>query len=93
METGLIIRVDARFVQVELGDRVIAATLRGKLFERGRRPVTVGDRVQVSLDGEQATVEEVLERRSVLARQAAGQERRRQVMVANVDFLCVLINT
>ena len=94
MEEGLIVRVDARFVQVELADRVVSATLRGRLFERekggDRRPVAVGDRVRLCLEGEQASVEEVLPRRNALCRTAAGRERQRQVLVSNMDLLCLV---
>jgi ribosome biogenesis GTPase len=89
---GLVVRVDARQCEVRLDgeDEVRPAVLRGRLFEeRGedKMPVAVGDRVMLSADeatGELA-IDEILPRRNVLARRAAGEEVRRQLLAANLD--------
>ena len=84
LEEGLVLRIDAKAVLVAVAGREIAATLRGRLFEQleshRKNPVAVGDRVRVLVDEEQASIEEVLPRRTALSRLTSGEERKEQVL-------------
>jgi len=94
LEEGLVLRIDAKAVLVAVAGREIAATLRGRLFEQleshRKNPVAVGDRVRVLVDEEQASIKEVLPRRTARSRLTSGEERKEQVLVANVDQLCLV---
>ena len=102
--TGLVLRLDAKLCHVEVDGRTLALPLRGKLFDRPsdrhqdlapqartKRPLAVGDRVRVSLseDGGGA-IEAVLPRTSQIARKAAGEDDREQVLAANVTLVLVV---
>lgn len=67
------------------------ASLRGRLKHGSHRRVLVGDSVmfRVHEDGS-ATIEEVLERRSVLVRRAPGKTRGTRTVAANVDQVVVV---
>lgn len=71
-----------------LGTQARLASMAGKLRGRRERPV-VGDWVLVR-DGERAVIHQVLERRTVLTRKAAGREERVQIIAANVDVFFVV---
>ena len=90
---GRVVRVDARSFRIELGGETRAFVPRGKLFEerdRGvKNPITVGDRVRVSLDGDPPGIEEVLPRTNWLPRVASSHDPRAQILLANVDQLFV----
>ncbi len=92
--TGLVLRVDAKRCHVDVGGQVYLLSPRGKLFEsRGtaKNPVAVGDRVEVTLDGDGGgSIERVLERSTKLARASAGEGTREQVLVANVDQALII---
>lgn len=94
MRTGLVVRIDAKRCHVEVDGEVLLLSPRGKLFRekgRSRNPIAVGDRVRVTLDGSGGgSIDEVLPRRSQLARQSAGEGRQEQVLVANVDRALVV---
>jgi ribosome biogenesis GTPase len=70
---------------------ILDATLRGRLKQRGRRRVLVGDAVTVvrRSDGS-ATIEEVLPRRSILKRRSPGRSRGTRTVAANVDQVIVV---
>ena len=91
---GLVIRLDSKRCHVEIGNEVLLLSPRGKLFPgRGRikNPIAVGDRVQVTLDGEGGgSIDKVLPRRSRLARASAGEGKMLQVLVANLDQALVV---
>jgi len=70
------------------GDR--EASLRGRVKQREVRGVLVGDRVRLALDGEDATIEEILPRRSVLQRRSPGQARGTRQVAANLDQVIVV---
>ena len=92
LQTGRVIRVDAKVCHVDLGDRVIHASPRGSLFEnlQQKNPVAVGDLVKVSLDGDPVGLESVEPRRNYLGRTASSHDPREQVLVANVDQLFMI---
>lgn len=91
---GRVLRGDAKAYQVELGGEIRTLVARGKLFEerdRGvKNPITVGDRVRVSLDGDPPGIEEVLPRTNWLPRVASSHDPRAQILFANVDQLFVV---
>lgn len=90
---GTVLRVDAKSCQVEVNGRELRLPLRGRLFEESteqKRPVAVGDRVRVRLEGEDGVIEEVLPRRTKLSRSSAGSGDREQVLAANVDRVLVV---
>ncbi len=79
-------------VQLDNGGSV-DSTLRGRLKARpwkGGR-VVIGDRVRVALDGGDATVEEVLPRRTTFLRRGA-HGRTAKVMAANLDRVVVVMS-
>jgi ribosome biogenesis GTPase len=94
---GLVIRIDAKFCHVEVGDRTYLLSPRGRLFEPAgavKNPIAVGDRVRVILDAQGGgNIDSVLPRTTRLARTAAGDGQREQVMVANVDQVIVVAST
>ena len=99
---ALVISVSSRSCRVHVPGRGdLRGTLRGTLWERAEergetRPVAVGDRVRVAIEGDEAVIEEVLPRHSRLARQEAGGGKRGkvsrlvQVIAANIDRLLVI---
>lgn len=91
---GLVLRLDAKLCHVEVEGRTLVLPLRGKLFDRpaaevrAKRPLAVGDRVRVSLtEGGGGAIEAVLPRTSQLARKAAGDDDREQVLAANITLV------
>lgn len=89
LSVGVVLRVDAKTCHVEIEGVARTLPLRGKLFEqagRRSRPVAVGDRVHVRLDGEDGAIEEVLPRQSKLVR-ARGEAAEEQVIAANVTLV------
>lgn len=92
--TGRVMRGDARVYHVEVDGVVRQFAPRGKLFdqlaEHVKNPVTVGDRVVVSLDGDPPAVESVLPRTNYLPRVASSHDPREQILFANVDQLFVV---
>lgn len=104
---GLVTRVSSRSVQVWMTatETTLRCTLRGNLWAAERdetRPVAVGDRVDVVVDGDAGVVERVHERDNRLARPQAfgtfsGRTRHKQgrtapvqVIAANLDRLIVV---
>ncbi len=85
---GQIIRLYADVATVQVGERTIQCAIRGRLF--GADPPAVGDFVRIEAVGDAYAIAEVLPRRSVLARRAAGKVMRRQVLIANVDQVVVV---
>ncbi len=87
-------RGDAKVVHVRVDGEIRQFVPRGKLFdnlEEGiKNPIAVGDRVEVSLDGDPPAVEKVLERENYLPRQASSHDPRAQILFSNVDQLVVV---
>lgn len=91
METvgGIVVRSQSGFFTVDTPGGQITARLRGRL-KQGRKIgdlIAVGDRVQVSVQGDGAAmIEEVEERRSKLSRLApAARGEYEQIIIANPD--------
>ena len=88
--TGTVIKAQSGFFWVRTEEGVLRCTLRGRL-KKSRVPsdiATLGDEVVVSPTGnDEGAVEEVLPRRSKLARRAAGSKGawKEDVLVANLD--------
>lgn len=78
-------------VQLVRGDTVEAA-LRGRLKQGAGIKLAVGDDVMLASDarGSHWTIEEILPRRSVLARRAPGGAHGERVVAANVDQVIVV---
>lgn len=105
-EEGVVTSVGSRSVRVWLAEHGdLRATLRGTMWENDRnetRPVAVGDRVEVTVEDDNAVIESVSPRRNAFARpQAAGhfsgRSRKRygrqapvQVIAANLDLILVV---
>ena len=91
-----VVRVDARQCEVAFdGDLscVRPAIMRGKLFEQrqiDRMPVAVGDRVILSDSDGELAIEQVLPRTNLIARRAAGDEIRRQLLATNFEQLLIV---
>lgn len=93
---GRVVRGDARVyhVEMEASGETRQVAPRGKLFDRlakeTKNPVTVGDEVLVSLDGDPPGLEEVLPRRNWLPRIASSHDPREQILFSNVDQLFLI---
>jgi ribosome biogenesis GTPase len=91
---GRVVRADARVCHVDIDGNVRQFAPRGKLFEELSRdvknPLAVGDRVEVSRDGDPPGIERVLPRENWLSRIASSHDPREQVLFANVDQVVVL---
>lgn len=87
-ETGQIIRLYADVATVQTGDRTVECAIRGKLFTAD--PPAVGDFVRIELVGNGFVIAQVLPRRTVLARRAAGTTVRKQVLIANIDQVVIV---
>jgi ribosome biogenesis GTPase / thiamine phosphate phosphatase len=68
------------------------AVLRGRLKQEGASKLAVGDEVMVARDGtgQQWAIEEILPRRSVLARRAPGGAHGERVVAANIDQVLIV---
>lgn len=94
--TGTVLRTRGGVYEVETGDGVLEASLRGRLKQENRRgdPVVVGDRVEVERVGEGEgavwAIEQVHERRTRLVRKAPGKAPRPKTIVANVDQVLIV---
>lgn len=83
-QTGQVIAGHGRhyFVELESGEVI-------KCFPRGKRGgICVGDWVEVSTQGEQAAIEQLLERRNLLYR---SDEMRSKQFAANIDQLFIVL--
>ncbi len=87
---GVVVRAHGKWFTVEVpgSETIWLATPKGTL-KRGRQssdPVVVGDRVSISDVGDgEARIEQVAERRSVLARPQRGSTTSEQILLANLD--------
>lgn len=94
LRTGRVLRADAKLYHVDFGDEVRVCAPRGRLFEAldadVKTPIAVGDRVEVSLEGDPPGIERVLPRRNWLGRHASSHDPREQILFANVDQLFVV---
>ncbi len=74
------------------GGEVYNAVLRGRLKQENVLKLAVGDDVVVALDARsgQPTIEEILPRRSALARRAPGGRHGERIIAANLDQVLVV---
>lgn len=80
--SGLVIKQEANFYSVALGERVYLCSMRANLKKAGEN-IRVGDRVQLeALDAERPVIAELLPRQSVLHKPA----------VANVDQVLIVMS-
>ncbi len=89
LEPARVIAVDRGRLRVAAADRDADATVAGRLLQAGGSLPTVGDWVLVRRIG--GVVEHVLDRRSTLARAAAGERTAQHVLAANVDMVLVVM--
>lgn len=75
---------------VQIGERLIECAIRGKLFRED--PPAVGDFVRIERVKDDYAIVEILPRRSVLARKAAGKVVRKQVLIANIDQVVIVFS-
>jgi ribosome biogenesis GTPase len=91
---GTVIEVSSGLCRVDLGGRTLTCGLRGSLSAEDTgytNIVAVGDQVIVFDDGSgRGVVEQVLPRRSVLARPDVFHNHLQQVIVANADHLLIV---
>ena len=99
LQEGVVVRIDRKQIHVNVGGRVLPCTVRGRFFEDQdddpeSRPVAVGDRVKVEVegDGDHGAIEEVLPRKSRIARPRPRDPTRFQVIAANVDLLVIVVS-
>lgn len=95
MLSGIVLRTTGGAYEVDTGDGVCQAVLRGRLRldDRVGDRVVTGDRVQIAPQprpDEPWTIESVEERSSALVRRAPGKAPRPKVIVANVDRILIV---
>ena len=75
---------DGRYYDCQLRKKV-------KFLTEKTTPVAVGDDVKITVvKDDEAVIEEVCERRSVLSRPDVGRERKEHVLAANIDALVIV---
>ena len=90
---GIVTRGHGNRFMVYAGKRYYTCQLRKKVkFKTDQTtPVAVGDDVRITVvDGNEAVIEEVRERRSVLSRPSVTRETDEHVLAANVDSLIIV---
>ena len=92
MSSGVVLSRAGAAYRVHVDGREVTATLRGKLKHRDDDRVVVGDVVELDLETpETGAITGIRERKSVLARRAAGTgAARAQPIAANVDQVLVV---
>jgi ribosome biogenesis GTPase len=93
-DEGTVVEVSTGLCRAELDGRIVVCGIRGSLSasETGyTNVVAVGDQVSISLEGlDEGIIEQVLPRRSVLARPDVYHHHLSQVIVANADQLLIV---
>lgn len=90
MTTGRVIEVHRTNFTVGVTDKELMATVRGDFHLTGDFPV-VGDYVSLELlEDDKAVIESILERKNVIRRRGA-EENEVQIIVANVDLICIVM--
>jgi ribosome biogenesis GTPase len=91
---GVVVEVSRGLCRAEVDGRVIVCDIRGILTAEGTgftNIVAVGDRVLMSLhEEERGLIQEVLPRRSGLARADSFDEHLKQILAANVDQVLIV---
>lgn len=92
--TGKVIRVDSGASQVDTPAGVLRCVVRGRFAAEkagDKRMIAVGDDVRVHpLAAGSGAIEEILPRRTKLSRRAVGQNKREQVVAANIDQVVIV---
>ncbi len=93
---GIVLSAARKTYRVAINHNIVTCTLRGKvtLDASGYASVKVGDRVAVSLIGEQeGVIEKILPRKSQLSRMIESRAYREHIIAANVDRVLVILST
>jgi ribosome biogenesis GTPase len=94
LRQGRVIEIASALCRVDIGDETLLCTVRGILHaqETGfTNAAAVGDQVYIRRDGaDHGVVEQVLPRRSLLARPDVFHPHLQQVVVANADHLLIV---
>jgi ribosome biogenesis GTPase / thiamine phosphate phosphatase len=95
-QTGIVIATRGRLFEVraENGEH-LNCEIRQKVkhITKDATPVAVGDDVIFShVPGENGAIEEVLERRTAFFRPTVGQEKKKQIIAANLDSLAAVVS-
>ena len=94
---GVVIRSTGSYYEVQVGGEIIRARIRGRfrLTRTGEtNPIAVGDRVELTISHDVATIESIEPRTNRLVRRAAGRRVGvEHVLVANVDFAWAVQST
>ncbi len=99
--TGRVVRAESGRFTVVAGGLTVPCRLRGRLKKEklGRkRNLVVGDEVRIRLTGpegaldSEGVVEEILPRRNMISRLAAGKRRQEQILMANLDRIFLVMS-
>lgn len=95
MHTGTVIRSTGTWIDVSVKGKVIPSRIRGRMrldHENSTQPIAVGDRVGLVIQNDKTgLITQVHRRYNCLQRRAAGRKvRKRQILVANVDFIWIV---
>jgi ribosome biogenesis GTPase len=98
---GRIIRAESGHFIVQTDNLIVPCRLRGRIKKeklRRKRNVVVGDIVKILMTGpldapeREGVIEEVLPRRNMLSRLAAGKSRKEQILMANLDLVFLVMS-
>ena len=95
MHSGTVIRSTGTWIDVLVKGKVIPSRIRGRMrldHENSTQPIAVGDRVGLVIHNDKTgLITHVHQRYNCLQRRAAGRKvRKRQILVANVDFIWIV---
>jgi len=96
LRKGVVVKSTGSWYKIRLGDgEIVDARTRGKLRQQGSKntnPVTVGDRVDLMLEGGEYMIEHVDERSNYIIRKSTNLSKQTHIIAANLD-LALLITT
>lgn len=91
---GLVIRLQSGFYYVQTANALITCSLRGRLKQGNKNEdlVAIGDRVQITLNGETSGVIEKIEPRlrSLVRMAPTARGEYKQILLANLDLLVLV---
>lgn len=87
---GLVTAIVSGRVRLIHDDREIEARLSADLAVAQQSKIAVGDQVQFTVVGEQARVQTVLPRRTILSRPDPVSKGRERVLAANIDLVAIV---
>ena len=88
---GRIMAVDRERVMIMRANGTVWGRIAPKLTAKGVQ-LAAGDWCRAAQRAGELVVEEVLPRRNVLSRKAAGRQMKEQMIAANIDLLCVCLS-